>query len=88
MRFADGSLGIYDVVLLATGYAPALAPLGGLVRVDAKGFAVRRDRVASADQPGLWFVGHNYDHSGGITNIRRDAQLAAAAIAAERASRR
>jgi thioredoxin reductase len=88
VRFADGSMGIYDVVLLATGYAPALAPLGGLVRVDAKGFAVRRDRVASADQPGLWFVGHNYDHSGGITNIRRDAQLAAAAIAAERASRR
>lgn len=88
VQFSDGTTGAYDVVLLATGYAPALAPLGGLVRVDAKGFALRRDRVASADQPGLWFVGHNYDHTGGITNIRRDARLAAEAIAAQRGVRR
>lgn len=88
VRFSDGTSDAYDVVLLATGYAPALAPLGDLVHVDAKGFAVRRDRVASADQPGLWFVGHNYDHTGGITNIRRDAKLVAEAIAARSASRR
>jgi hypothetical protein len=40
--------------------------------------------VTSADQPGLWFVGHNYDHTGGITNIRRDAPLVAEVIAARR----
>ncbi len=88
VRFSDGTSGAYDVVLLATGYAPALAPLGSLVRVDAKGFALRRDRVASADQPGLWFVGHNYDHTGGLTNIRQDARLAADAISAQRGGRR
>lgn len=88
VRFSDGTSGAYDVVLLATGYAPALAPLGSLVRVDEKGFAVRRDRVTSADQPGLWFVGHNYDHTGGITNIRHDARLVAEAIAASRGASR
>lgn len=79
---ADGSTIACDVVLLATGYAPALDLLGDRVRRDAKGFARRTDRVTSADCPGLYFVGHNYDASGGLTNIRRDAALAAAAIAA------
>jgi len=87
VRFSDGSSAAFDVVLLATGYAPALAPLGSLVQVDAKGFARRSDRVTSADQPALWFVGHNYDHTGGITNIRRDAPAVAAAIAARRGTR-
>ena len=84
VRFADGTRGHYDAVLLATGYAPALGPLGSLVQLDEKGFARRTDRVTSADQPGLWFVGHNYDHTGGITNIRRDAPLVAELIAARR----
>ena len=42
---------------------------------------MRRDRVISVDQPDLFFVGHNYDSTGGITNIRRDAPLAAEAVA-------
>jgi hypothetical protein len=73
----------YDVVLLATGFAPALEPLGRLVRVDARGFARRRGRVRSADQDGLYFVGHNYDATGALYNIRRDAGTAATAIARE-----
>jgi thioredoxin reductase len=81
VQFSDGSTADFDAVILATGFAPAIAPLGGQVTVDERGFARRTDRVTSADQPGLWFVGHNYDHTGGITNIRRDAPLAAAAIA-------
>ena len=72
----------FDVIILATGFASALQPFGELVRVDPKGFAVRRDLVQSADHPGLYFVGHNYDSSGGLFNIARDAQLAAEAIAA------
>ena len=82
-HFADGSEEACDVVILATGFTAALAPLGSLVRTDAKGFALRADRVKSADQPRLWFVGHNYDATGGLFNIAHDAPLAAAAIARE-----
>ena len=80
-RFTNGVEEPFDDVILATGYTPALAPLGGLVRTDAKGFAVRSDRVTSADQPNLYFVGHNYDSTGGLYNIRRDSALAAERIA-------
>ncbi len=80
-RFSDGSDGTFDTIILATGFAPALGMLGDLVQRDARGFAFRRDRVTSADQPGLYFVGHNYDASGGLSNIRRDAPIAARRIA-------
>jgi cation diffusion facilitator CzcD-associated flavoprotein CzcO len=79
-RFTDGSSGVFDDVILATGFAPALDPLGTLVRRDAKGFALRTDRVTSADQPNLYFVGHNYDATGGLWNIRVDSRLVAEAI--------
>ena len=82
VRFTDGTEEPFDDVIFATGYTPALAPLGAVVRTDTKGFAVRTDRVASADQPNLYFVGHNYDSTGGLYNIRRDAGLAAERIAA------
>lgn len=79
-RFADGSEEQFDDVILATGFRPALDFLAGLVRVDERGFALRRDRVTSADQPSLYFVGHNYDSTGGLWNIRKDAPLAAESI--------
>ncbi|MCC6931454.1 MAG: NAD(P)/FAD-dependent oxidoreductase [Gemmatimonadaceae bacterium] len=79
--FSDGRSAPFDAIILATGFAPALGLLRDLVHCDDRGFARRRDRVTSADQPGLYFVGHNYDASGGITNIRRDAPLVAAHIA-------
>lgn len=79
--FSDGTSASFDTIILATGFAPALGMLGDLVQRDARGFAVRRDRVTSADQPGLYFVGHNYDATGGLSNIRRDAVLAAERIA-------
>src|SRR5690606_2942553 len=47
VRFTDGSEDDFDTVILATGFRPALQPLGGLVRTDAKGFALRTDRVTS-----------------------------------------
>jgi hypothetical protein len=81
-RFMDGVEEPFDDVILATGFTAALAPLGNLVRTDAKGFAVRTDRVTSADQPNLYFVGHSYDATGGLYNIRRDSVLAAERIAA------
>src|SRR5207245_4610440 len=52
-RFTDGTAGRFDDIILATGFGAALGPLGGLVGVDAKGFARRRDRVVSLDQPRL-----------------------------------
>jgi len=82
--FADGKTPAelaFDAVILATGYSAALAPLGQLIRVDTKGFALRRDRVESADHDGLYFVGHNYDATGGLFNIARDARSVAARIA-------
>ena len=81
VSFADGSEGLYDAVVLATGFAAALGPLGSLVERDGKGFPSRSDRVTSADQPSLYFVGSNYDVTGGLANIRADAMLVAARIA-------
>jgi cation diffusion facilitator CzcD-associated flavoprotein CzcO len=81
VRFTDGVEEPFDDIILATGFTPALSPLGGRVRTDAKGFALRTDRVTSADQLGLYFVGHSYDSTGGLYNIRRDSALAAERIA-------
>jgi len=80
VRFTDGSEGPFDTVILATGYRAALAPLGPLIRIDDCGFASRRNRVVSADQPNLYFVGHNYDVRGGLRNIALDARGVATII--------
>jgi hypothetical protein len=84
VRFADGSEEPFDELIFATGFTAAMGPLGNLVRTDAKGFALRTDRVTSADQPDLYFVGHTYDATGGLYNISKDAALAAARIATSR----
>jgi cation diffusion facilitator CzcD-associated flavoprotein CzcO len=84
-RFADGREEPFDDVILATGFSAALGFLRGLVRVDARGFALRRDRVVSVDQPGLYVVGHNYDATGGLWNIRMDAPRVAEIMARARA---
>jgi Pyridine nucleotide-disulphide oxidoreductase len=81
MRFTDGSDESFDTVILATGYRAALAMLGRGVTLDRCGFGARRNRVVSVDDPELYFVGHNYDASGGLRNIARDARLAARLIA-------
>jgi cation diffusion facilitator CzcD-associated flavoprotein CzcO len=87
IRFTDGTEEPFDDVIFATGFTPALSPLGGLIRTDARGFALRTDRVTSSDQPHLYFVGHTYDATGGLYNIRRDAALAAERIAATSVAR-
>ncbi len=80
VHFRDGSEERFDVVLLATGYRPAVGFLKGLVRLDAEGFP-QRDGVQSLDQPDLYFVGHVYGPTGAIHTIRRDAPRAARAVA-------
>lgn len=77
VRFLDGSEQPFDTVILATGYRAALGILGNQITRDDCGFAERRNRVVSVDRPGLFFVGHNYDVSGGLYNIGQDARLAA-----------
>jgi cation diffusion facilitator CzcD-associated flavoprotein CzcO len=80
VRFDDGADAPFESVILATGYRPALGCLGDLIHFDQCGFARRRDRVASADHPDLYFVGHNYGIQGGLYNIGKDARLAARQI--------
>jgi cation diffusion facilitator CzcD-associated flavoprotein CzcO len=87
VRFTDGEEAEFDAVIFATGFRPAIDALGTLVRRDERGFALRSDRVASADQPGLWFVGHNYDVTGGLSNIRKDARIVARRLAEMRVVR-
>jgi cation diffusion facilitator CzcD-associated flavoprotein CzcO len=82
VRFMDGSEEDFDDVILATGFRAALQPLGGLVETDQRGFARRHDRIRSAGHPDLFFVGQNYDATGGLANIRHDARLLADAVAA------
>jgi len=79
-RFADGSDEPFDRILLATGYRAALGVLASQIRLDDCGFASRRDRVVSRDQPDLYFVGHNYDTRGGLRNIAQDARIVARRI--------
>jgi cation diffusion facilitator CzcD-associated flavoprotein CzcO len=80
VRFDDGSTEWFDVVILATGYRPALGFLGDLIERDSCGFARRSDRVTSSNQPGVYFVGHNYGIQGGLFNIGRDARRVAGLI--------
>ena len=81
VRFLDGSERSFDTVVLATGYRAALGMLGNTITRDQCGFAARRQRVVSVDRPGLYFVGHNYDVSGGLRNIAQDSRIAARLIA-------
>jgi NADPH-dependent 2,4-dienoyl-CoA reductase/sulfur reductase-like enzyme len=79
-RFEDGGDESFDRILLATGYRAALGVLASQVHLDDCGFASRRDRVVSRDQPDLYFVGHNQDMRGGLMNIALDARLVARRI--------
>ena len=81
-RFDDRTEDPFDDVILATGYRAALGVLGQLIRTDGCGFAVRHGRVVSADQPNLYFVGHNYDTRGALRNIAQDSRLVGRLIAA------
>lgn len=75
VRFDDRTEEPFDDVIMATGYRAAVSMLGPLIRTDRCGFALRRGRVESADQPSLYFVGHNYDIRGALRNIAQDARL-------------
>jgi cation diffusion facilitator CzcD-associated flavoprotein CzcO len=81
VQFDNGTHEPFHDVILATGFQPALQPLGSLVTTDARGFAARHQRVRSTEHETLFFVGQNYDASGGLRNIAHDAPLAAEQVA-------
>ena len=83
-RFDDGEESSIDAVILATGYRPAVGFLRDLVQPDRCGFPARQGRVASANQPDLYFVGHRYDARGALYNIGRDAAAAASLVKSTR----
>lgn len=85
--FGDGTRASFDHVILATGFRPALGPLGDLIRRDERGFPLRIDNVTSADQPDLWYVGMRYDSTGAIANINADARTVARAVGSKPARR-
>ena len=80
VRFTDNDVLPFDTIILATGYRAAVGLLDGSVQLDSCGFPLRTDEVTSADQPNLYFVGHNPDVRGGLYRIARDAALAAARV--------
>lgn len=81
VAFSDGTTAPFDCIILATGFVPALDILKPLVRCTERGFAACTDGVSSADQPDLYFVGHRYDTTGAIANIKADAQRVASILA-------
>ena len=84
---ADGSRLTPDVVIAATGYSPALAPMvGHLTVLDSRGRPLHHGRRAAPGAPGLRFVGLSNPLKGLLLQIRLDARAAAAAISRELSS--
>lgn len=54
--FSDGNIAAYDVVILATGYRPALDYLDEQVRLNKNGLPTTRN-FESVEQAGLFFLG-------------------------------
>jgi putative flavoprotein involved in K+ transport len=80
--FADGSACAPDVVICATGYRPALAPLAGhLVALDEHGMPPFTGPASSPHHPGLWFFGLDRSIYGNMHIHRRQARQLAHMIA-------
>ncbi len=75
VKFVDGTKEVFDNIICATGYHAAVGILQGLIQMDHCGFARRKNRIESLDQPNLYFIGHNYDGTGGLFNIARDSKI-------------
>jgi cation diffusion facilitator CzcD-associated flavoprotein CzcO len=80
-RFTDGDRARYDVVVLATGFRPALDFLPELSSQASVLNASSRREPESLPREQLHFVGYRQDATGTLHNIRRDARDAARAIA-------
>jgi indole-3-pyruvate monooxygenase len=80
--FGDGSVGDFDVVLLATGYRPGLGEIVAVPgALDDEGYP--RDRRGGGAAAGLYFVGYHQPATGLLRQIAIDAEAVATAIAAQ-----
>jgi cation diffusion facilitator CzcD-associated flavoprotein CzcO len=80
--FTDGSACAPDVVICATGYRPALAPLAGhLVELDQAGMPPFTGPSSSPRHPGLWFFGLDNSIYGNMYIRRPQARQLARMIA-------
>ena len=89
-RFADGSEAAFDVIVLCTGYRPALDTVAAHVSFDAAG-AARTDAtgVRATGAPGLYLVGYRYPTlESWLQRWRRDAPRVAGLIARDMVARR
>ncbi|WP_280396831.1 flavin-containing monooxygenase [Nocardia carnea] len=83
LHWPDGRRDEVDTVVLATGYRPALAHLGGLCRPDATGFPPHRNGLSTV-HPGLAFLGLEYQRnilSGTLHGVGRDSHYVARRLA-------
>ncbi len=79
--FGDGSSDAFDVIVLATGYRPALDAVARHVRFDAAG-RPETDDFAAVGTDGLYLVGYRYPTlETWLQQLRREAPAAARAIA-------
>lgn len=80
---ADGRRLTPDAVVVATGYAPNLAPLVGEFGVlDQRGLPMVHGAHEPAGLPGMWFTGFTNPISGMFRELRLDAEKIARAIRA------
>jgi indole-3-pyruvate monooxygenase len=87
-RFADGREEAFDVVVLATGFRPALEAVAGWIDLDASG-RPRLDRFAAPGGPGLYGVGYEYPTvETFLQRLRRDAPALAARVVEDMGGRR
>jgi cation diffusion facilitator CzcD-associated flavoprotein CzcO len=80
VRFVDGREELFDAVLIATGYRPALGYLGDVLPLDDAGFP-HMDGVRSLDLPNLYFVGMYNNIRGTLFNIAHEAPQVAEMLA-------
>ncbi len=79
LRWPDGRTTRVDVVILATGYRPALQYLDDLITLDAAGFPQHRHGVSTTHR-GLAFIGLEYQRSilsGTLHGVGRDSHYLA-----------
>ena len=74
-RFADGSEASFDVVVLCTGYEPALAAVGGIVALSSSWRPLTdSDGFRATGAAGLYLIGHTYPTlESFLQRLRREA---------------
>ncbi len=75
-ELADGSRHAVDLIVLATGYRPAVGYLDFPFDTDRDGWPVRDQGQEVAGYPGLYIVGRFYQGRGPLYNIKEEAGIA------------